>query len=238
METSPTVRRLLVACLLALLAGSALTGCSGDDSEDSPTELARRLVTAKRSLDEAGSIRLSMRADRMPPNVGGIREATGVITHAPAFRGHITVAAQGLLDGQTVRVVATGGQVFAQMPFTSAFISVDPANFSAPDPAGLMDADTGLSTLLTAATDLSDAGEQRAGARVLTTVNATVPGSAVDRVFPSSAEDQPFHATFLLDEEDRLHHARITGPFYAGAKPVTYDISVAASPRRVEITAP
>jgi lipoprotein LprG len=232
------VRRLLIPCLLAVLAGPAVVGCTGDGQESSATELARRLVAAKRTLDEAGSIRLSMRTDRMPAGVSGIREATGVVTHAPAFRGSITVAARGLLDGQTVHVVATGGKVFAQMPFTSAYIQVKPANFGAPDPAGLMDSETGLSTLLTAATDLSDAGQQRSGDTVLTTVSATVPGSAVDRVLPTAAARRRFQATFALDEDDRLHHARITGPFYAGAAPVTYDISVEASPRRVEIDAP
>jgi lipoprotein LprG len=233
------VRRLLtMTCLLAVLAAPVLAGCTGGSAESSATELARRLVAAKRSLDEAGSIRLSMRADRLPPGVAGIREATGVLTHAPAFRGHITVAAQGLLDGQTVQVVATGGEVYAQMPFTSAFIRVEPANVGAPDPAGLLDPDTGLSTLLPAATGLSYAGEQRAGAAVLTTVTGTVPGSAVDRVFPTSASGRPFQATFSVDEEDRLHHARITGPFYAGSAPVTYDISVAVSSRRVKISAP
>jgi lipoprotein LprG len=235
---SPAVRRVLIPCLLAVLAGPAVAGCTGDGSESSPSELTRRLVAAKRVLDEAGSIRLSMRADRMPPGVSGIREAAGVATHAPAFRGQITVAAGGLLDGQTVQVVAAGGQVYAQMPFTSAFIRVQPASFGAPDPAQLLDPDTGLSTLLTAATGLSDAGQRRAGAQVLTTVSGTLPGSAVDRVFPSAATGRPFRATFALDESDRLQQAEITGPFYAGSAPLTYDISVQASPRRVEISAP
>jgi lipoprotein LprG len=230
------MRRLLTSCLLVLLL-AALSGCTSGSGE-SAEALGERLRSAKQALDKAASIDLTLRTDRLPPSVDGISEATGVATHAPAFRGTITIAASGLFDGQTVEVVAVGGDVYAQTPFSSSFIRVDPADFNAPDPAGLMDTETGLSTLLTDATGLAGAGEQREGEQVLTSITGQVPGSAVARTFPSAAADGTFDATFWLDGDDRLRRAELTGPFYGGSPPVTYDLTLQASDKPVEITAP
>lgn len=231
------MRRLLIPSLVALLAGLGTTACTGGDDESART-LRDRLGAAKRTLDQAASIDLTLSTERLPAGVDGITEADGVATHAPAFRGKITIAAGGLFDGQTVDVVAVGGDVYAQTPFSSAFIRVDAADFNAPDPARLMDTDTGLSTLLTATTRLSEGGQQREGGRVLTSLTGRVPGAAVARVFPSASARRPFDVTFWLDGDDRLHHAEVAGPFYAGAPPVTYDLAVQASDEPVEITAP
>jgi lipoprotein LprG len=223
---------------LALTALALLgAGCTGDGGEDG-ADLAGRLRVAKQVLDRAASIDVELRADPMPPSVDGIRAAAGVATHDPAFRGRITIAAGGLLDGQTIEVVAVGGQVYAQTPFASSFVQVDPATFNAPDPATLLDRRRGLSTLLTSATDLQQRGQQREGEEVLTEVTGQVPGSTVARVFPSAARARPFAATFLLTEDDRLQQAEVRGPFYAGRPPVTYEITLAASDAQVEITAP
>ena len=231
-----TVRPASVLCTLAVLLGLvfACTGGSGD----SPEVLGERLRSAKQALDRAASIDLALRADRLPPSVDGISEATGVATHAAAFRGRITIAASGLFDGQTVEVVAVGGDVYAQTPFSSSFIRVDPAAFNAPDPARLMDSGSGLSTLLTAATGLAEAGQEREGDRVLSSVTGQVPGAAVARTFPSASAREEFEATFWLDGDDRLRRAELTGPFYRGAPPVTYDLTLQASDQPVDITAP
>jgi lipoprotein LprG len=230
----PTVPVLALLCAVSALA--VLTGCTG--GPDSGTPLPQRLASAKRSLDNAASIDLTLRAQRLPSSVSGISEATGVVTHAPAFRGTITIAAGGLLDGQTVSVVAVEDRVYAQMPFTSSYIQVHPADFNAPDPARLMDARTGLSTLLSTASNLSTAGEEREGDQVLTAVSATVPGDTVAGVFPSASPQQPFDATFWLDGDDRLRRAEVTGPFYGGRPAVTYEILVRATDKPVQITPP
>jgi lipoprotein LprG len=233
----PLTRPVLVLCA-AVLASGVVSGCTGNGSAESAQALGERLRTAKQTLDQAASIDLTLRAERLPPQVDGIREAAGVATHTPAFRGRITIAASGLFDGQTVQVVAVGGRVYAQTPFSSSFIRVDPADFNAPDPAALMSADTGLSTLLTQARGLSSGGEERDGEQVLTSVSGEVPGEAVARTFPSAAAARPFDATFWVDGDDRLRRAELTGPFYSGSPPVTYELTLEASDRRVEITPP
>ncbi|MDQ4007123.1 MAG: LppX_LprAFG lipoprotein [Actinomycetota bacterium] len=236
LRSLPPVRRLLAVLLAVLLAGLAV-GCTGG-SGDSAAALGDRLSAAKRTLDGAASIDLTLRTDRLPPGVDGITEAAGVATHAPAFRGQITVAAGGLFDGQQVDVVAVDGDVYAQTPFSSSYLRVDPADFNAPDPATLLDPDTGLSTLLSEATDLSATGQERAGEDVLTSVEGTVPGSVVSRVFPSAAPSRSFDVTFWLDDSDRLRRAAVTGPFYGDAPPVSYHLTVQASDAPVKITAP
>jgi len=231
----PAVRALVTA-LSALAVLTVLAGCTGGSGDETP--VPERLAAAKRSLDGAASIDLTLRAPRLPGGVAGIRQASGVVTHAPAFRGSITIAADGLLDGQTVSVVAVENRVFAQMPFTSSFIEVDPAEFNAPDPARLMDARSGLSTLLSTATDPSVTGEERDGDQVLTAVSAKVPGDTVAGIFPSASARRPFDATFWLDGDDRLRRAEVTGPFYADAPAVTYEIRLQASDKPVQITPP
>jgi lipoprotein LprG len=234
------VHRLLIICLLAALTGLSATACTGDDDESgaSPAQVADRLKAAKRLLDQAGSVRLTLRTDRLPEGVNGITKAAGVATHAPAFRGTITVAAPGLFDGQSVDVVAVDGVVYAQTPFSSSFIRVDPADFNAPDPATLMQSDRGLSTLLTEATDLAETDQRRDGKDIVSTYTGSVPGTAVAGIFPSASGDRPFDVTFTVDQDDRLRGAQVTGPFYRNRPAVTYHVGVFPSAQPVEITAP
>lgn len=234
------MHRLLIICLLAGLTGLGATACTGDDVESGagPEQVADRLQAAKRLLDQAGSIRLTLRTDRLPEGVNGITKAAGVATHAPAFRGTITVAAPGLFDGQSVDVVAVDGVVYAQTPFSSSFIRVDPADFNAPDPATLMQSDRGLSTLLTEATDLAEADQRRDGKDIVSTYTGSVPGTAVAGIFPSASGDRPFDVTFTVDQDARLRGAQVTGPFYRGRPAVTYHLGVFPSAQQVEITAP
>jgi lipoprotein LprG len=174
----------------------------------------------------------------LPEGVNGITEAAGVATHAPAFRGTITLTGSGLFDGQSVDVVAVGGAVYAQTPFSSSFIRVQPDDFDAPDPATLMAADTGLSALLTAAGELAETDRRREGKDVVSRYTGRVPGSAVRRIFPSASANRSFAVTFTVDDSDRLRGAEITGPFYRGSPPVSYRVGVFPSDQSVEITPP
>lgn len=231
--------RLLISCLLAATCALGLAGCSGDSGPDlTPAQVAHRLQTAKKRLDSSGSVRLTLSTDHLPKGVSGVKHAAGVATHAPAFRGTITLAATGLFDGQDVDVVSVGGQVYAQTPFSTSFIRVDPADFDAPDPAALMSTDTGLSTLLTSATHLSAEDQQRVGKDVVSTFAGSVPGASVARIFPSASSARPFHATFVVDNENRVRGVTVTGPFYRDRPPVTYHVGLFSSEEPVAISAP
>lgn len=225
--------RALTGCVLA--AALVLSGCTSDarENSDSPEEV---LAAAKTTLDETSGVRVSLSTEKLPPTVDGILEAEGVGTHDPAFEGDLKVASGGVTAD--VPVIAAQGKVFAKLPFTTRYVEVDPAAYAAPDPAGLMEPEGGLSSLLTAAEDVEEGRQVRSGEDVLASYKGTVPGDAVASVIPSASADQAFEATFTVDDEDRLREAVLTGPFYPEADDVTYTITFEEYDTSADITLP
>jgi lipoprotein LprG len=217
--------------MLAVAAVLALTACSGSSSNGHSLEA--RLAAAKHSLDAARFIGFTLSSDNLPDTTS-LESAHGTGTHAPAFTGEVQIK-RGF--SFTAPVVAVGGKVYAKLPFLS-WSPINPADYGAPDPSQLMDRRTGISSLLTHATAVSDAGSERSGKVVLTKISGTLPGSSVHALFPSSAVS-PFHATFTLTEADALHDVTITGPFYGSDHgSSTYSIQLDLSPDPVTITPP
>lgn len=211
--------------LAALLLGAALAGLAGctGGGADTGGGPEQRLAAAKRALDRTPAIRLTLTAEDLPDGVTGLAEATGVGTHQPAFEGTLTVASgSGRLD---VEVVAVDGQVHAMLPFTNQFVPVDPAAYRSPDPAALMEPDSGLSSLLTAATGVTGGKQVRRGADVLTEIRGRLAGDVVARIIPSARAGGDFTARFALDDRDRLREAVLSGAFYPGADEVTYTVT-------------
>jgi len=225
--------RALTGCVLA--AALLLSGCTSDarENSDSPEEV---LAAAKATLDETSGVRVSLSTEKLPPTVDGILQAEGVGTHDPAFEGDLKVASGGVTAD--VPVIAAQGKVYAKLPFTTRFVEVDPAAYAAPDPAGLMEPEGGLSSLLTAAEDVEEGKQVRSGEDVLASYNGMVPGDVVASVIPSASADHAFEATFTVDDEDRLREAVLTGPFYPEADDVTYTITFEEYDTSADITLP
>jgi lipoprotein LprG len=224
--------RPLSAC--ALVAALILGACTSGSGEDrSPEEV---LAAAKTALDETSGVHLRLETEKLPATVNGVLTADGVATHDPAFKGDLKVSAGGITAD--VPVVAAQGKVFAELPFTSRFVEVDPAAYAAPDPARLMNPDDGLSSLLTAADEVEEDGQVREAEAVLSSYTATVPGEAVARIIPSASTEAAFDARFAVDEDDRLREAVLTGPFYPGTDDVSYTISFDDYGTTADITLP
>jgi len=226
--------------LLTLLVGLALGGlllggCAGGEEEPqrSPQEV---LAAAKATLDETSGVHVVLSTEELPDGVSGIVKADGVGTHAPAFEGTLKVVAGGI--SADAEVIAVGDQVYAKLPFTTDFTPITPADYGAPDPADLMATEGGLSSLLTAARDVTRGEPVREGERVLTEYTGTVPGDAVTRVIPTAAADSGFDATFTVSDDDVLDQAVLTGPFYAEGGDLTYTIEFDRYGLEKEITAP
>lgn len=211
-----------VVALAALVV--PLVACSGDGGGEAGSTPEDVLAAAKQALDETSGVTLSLATDALPEGVDGILKATGVATHAPAFDGDLTIVVNGL--DVDVPVVSVDGTVYAKLPFTRAFAEVNPADYGAPDPAQLMDPDTGLSTWLTEVTGVEEGERVRDGEVVLSSYTGSLPGDVVDASIPSADEDVDFPATFRVDEDGRLRSVEISGPFYGSSGTVDYTVSV------------
>jgi lipoprotein LprG len=215
--------------MLAVLAGCA----SGGGPSGPPGEV---LAGAKAALDETSGVTLTIHAPELPKGVDGVLDAKGVATHAPAFKGDLTVVVNGL--DVDVPVVSVGGKVYAQLPFTASYAEVNPADYGAPDPAMLMDPDTGLSSWLTSATDVKKGDRVRADGALLTTYDGTLAGAVVDASIPSADEHASFPVSFRIDDGGRLRSVRISGPFYGPEGTVDYTVGVSDYGTQKQIQAP
>ncbi len=235
-------RHLLPALLTAGLLLSGCTGSSdssgGSDGSDGGggSDLATRLADAKKTLDSAETIDISLSTKSVPDGVTGLLSATGKGNHSPAFEGKVTVVTGGASLGADV--VATGGKVYAKTGFTPDFAPIDPADLKAPDPAALLKADGGITSILTSTDGLAEDGQSRDGKDVLTSIKGTLPGSVVATIIPSAASDQDFAVVYRLDDDDELRDATISGPFYPGGDKVTYTVALKTSDTPVTIDAP
>lgn len=209
---------------LAVVTALVLTGCTGDDAAKEEATPEQVLAQAKKRLDETPGVRLLLATPGLPKGVSGVVRADGIATHQPAFEGDIDLVYSGITA--TVPVTAVDGDVWAVLPFTKEYVRIDPAEYGAPDPAELMDPDSGVSAWLTAATGVEEGKAVRDGADVLSSYDGVVPGTAVATVIPSADEADGFATSFSIDEAGRLRTASLTGAFYRGRPELTYEITL------------
>ncbi|MCM0618796.1 LppX_LprAFG lipoprotein [Nocardioides bruguierae] len=219
------------ACLLAAV------GCSSAESEElSPREA---VDAAADTLTATAGVRVAISTDAPPSGVSALVGAEGTLTAAPAFDGSITITYAGLEP--QVPVVAVDDTVYAQLPLTTGWTAIDPADYGAPDPSLLLDADAGVPALLRATTDLAAGSSQRGGtdnSEVLTPYTGTVAGEAVGAVVGSGgAPEGDVDVTYLITEDGELRSAEVTGEFY-GAAATTYVLDLDSYGEAPEITAP
>lgn len=222
-----------------LVAGVTLSACTGSDDEPgetggSPEEV---LAQAKETIDETPGVRINLTTSDLPPGVQGIAGAEGIGTQDPAFDGTIKVFFAG--TNVEVPVIAVDGRVYAQIPLVPGWSDIDPTEYGAPDPAGLMDSETGLSSLLTATEDVEEGESVRGGSgnrEVLTEYTGTVPGEVVQNIIPSASGD--FDAVYTVTDEGELRTAALTGVFYPDTEPMTYTVGFDDYGTEKEITAP
>ncbi len=230
---APGARSRAGLALVALVLPGVLAACSGSQAEQASPEDA--LAAAKTALDETSGVNIDLQVEDLPRGVTGLVGARGAATHDPAFDGTITVAAAVTADAA---VTAVGGKVYAMLPFTQKFVEIDPADYSAPDPADLMSTEDGLSSLLTSAEQVEKGEQVRKGKQVLTTYTGTLPGEVVAGIIPTASSQGEFDVTFTLDDSDRATEIVMTGAFYPDAADVTYTVDLTDYGITPEITAP
>lgn len=231
-------RRLLplLGVLLALLL--PLTACGGGDDSDSPAGSSSDevLATAKQKFDDARSVHLSLATKSKPSDGNGVLSADGTLTHDPAFKGEVEVVLSGLQA--KVPVVAVDGTLYAKLPLTSSYASIDPEEYGAPDPATFADPDIGISTLLTQLDNVKELGQERQGKLVLQSYSGTLPGEKVAPIIPSAATNSSYDTELGIDQDGYLRTLKVTGAFFSGSDDVTYTMTFDDYDKSVEITKP
>jgi LppX_LprAFG lipoprotein len=220
---------------LTVFALPVLVGCSGGGgSEESAPEL---LARAKTTLDEASSAHFVLDSEGAPESGTLLVGGEGDIARPASFDGTLNVRALGsTLD---LEVVSVDGTVSAQLPFTSGFSVVDPAQFGFGDPGALLDPETGISQLFTEATGAELGEERRVDGEVVREVTAELPGDLVERTLASQDPSQPVQARFsIATETGELRRAELTGPFFTAEDDATYTVELSDFGADVEITAP
>lgn len=233
------MRRTLLPSLAAALLLTGLTGCTGsDDGATKASETPEQtLAAAKKTLDETSGVHLTLDSKGVAAGTTGLLSGDGVLTDAPAFDGRIVVQIAGLKP--EVPVVAVGGKVYAQLPLTTGWQEIDPGDYGAPDPSALMSPDRGLSSMLTATTDVEKGKSVRGGEgnkEVLTTYTGTLPASSAAVIVPTVKGDVA--ATYQVTDDDELRQAVLTGDFYGTGTTETYTVGVDGYGTEKDITAP
>lgn len=228
-----TSRRLArLAVVLAFLL--PVTACGGGDATDESADEA--LTQAKKHLDEASSVHLTLATQSTPSSGNGVLGASGDLTHQPAFEGTVKVMLGGF--NADVPVVAVDGKVHAKLPATPKYAVIDPAEYGAPDPADFADPERGISGLLLKVEDAKETGQKRSGDVVLTTYTGTLPGDAVKPIIPSADAESSYVTVFGIDEDGRLATVKVTGEFFSGGGKETFDLDLDGYDKPLQITAP
>lgn len=244
-------RRLAAGAVLGAVAVTSLTACTGgddetaaenekadtdDDGSASPEEV---MAYAKKLLDETSGADISLSTADDPEGDSVLLSATGTITDAPAFDGVVSGRVSGILASD-IGVISVDGAVWVDVPIQGWTDEYDPSKFCAPDPAMLLDPESGVSGVLTATTDL-EAGESERGGpdneEVLTAYSGSVPGDAIRNILPCSEGDE-FEASYTVNADGYLRSADLTGEFYPGGSDITYTLELHKYDVTQDITAP
>ncbi len=217
-----------------VIAVPMVVGCGGGEPEETAEQL---LARARTTLDEADSLHFVLTSEGAPTTGTALVGGEGDVARPASFEGTLQVlAAGGALD---LAVVSVDGTVYAQLPFTTGYSVVDPAQFGFGDPGTLLDPETGISQLLADAGSAELGEERRVDGEVVREVTAELPGGRVEQVLTSEDPSQPVQARFsVATDSGELRRAELTGPFHTAGQDATFTIELSDFGADVEITAP
>jgi lipoprotein LprG len=217
-----------------LVVAAVLSACGDGQPEESAGDLLSR---AKTTLDEADSAHFVLTSENAPTSGTALVGGEGDIARPSSFEGTLKVLAMG--STVDLEVVSVDGTVYAQLPFTSSFSVVDPAQFGFGDPGALLDPETGISQLLAEAESAELGEERRVDGEVVREVTAQLPGDLVEQVLTSADPSTPVDARFsIASESGELRRAELTGPFFSADDDATFILELSDFGADVEISAP
>ena len=228
------VRRSALALLALLLALPVLAGCTGGGSSESAPDL---LARAKKTLDSAPTLHFVLSSTGAPAGGAALTGGNGDVKRPSSFQGTLKVQVVG--SPVDLKVVSIGGTVYAQLPFAPGYSTIDPKAFGFGDPGALLDPDTGISQLLTAAQNPELGDEKRVGGEVVRQVTADLPGKLVGDLLTSKDPSKPVHAVMsVATGSGQLRRVALTGPFFTADQNGTYTLELSKFGADVAITRP
>jgi LppX_LprAFG lipoprotein len=206
----PAPARVLLAVLPLLLA---LTACSSGGGKNDP---AASLAAARKTVDATPTMHVVLTSPDF--TVSGVRVASleGSLARPDRFGGNLQI----LLAGSpiTVPIYSAGGNTYARLPLTTSFTKVDPSTYGIGDPAGLLNPDTGLSSLLTAAQHPTVKTRDRINGEVVDEITASLPGSSLARILPGRTTTADVPATLAVTSSShQLRRVVLTGALAGSA---------------------
>jgi lipoprotein LprG len=228
------LRRAALALMAALVALPVLAGCTGGGSSDSAPDL---LAKAKKTLDSTKTIHFVLTSTGAPATGTILTGGEGDIARPSSFEGTLKVQAVG--STVDLKVVSSGGTVYAQLPFAQSYSTIDPAAFGFGDPGKLLDPKTGISQLLTATTNPKLGDQKRVNGEVVREVTGRLPGDLVQKLLTSKDPSKPVQARYsIATGSGQLLRAALTGPFFDATQNGTYTLDLSKYGADVTITAP
>ncbi len=231
------MRRALLAALVLAATSLLGAGCTSQTAAAPPAPPTERLAAAKRVLDDAKFVALSLTSKDVPSGVNGVTGATGVGAISPTepkFEGSITGTVLGVTG--TVQLITIGDTAYMKF-FTPDYVKTDLSTLNAPNPSVFFNPDKGVSTLLTDIQNPAKGEQIRSGDEVLDRYTGTLPGSRIKDLFMLGDGTGTFTVTFGISSDNQLRTATMTGAFFAGATS-TYTLRLTGYGTAVEITRP
>ena len=225
----------LVACAALLLP---VAGCGSDEggSPSSAADVRKVLAQAKTKFDKASSVTFTMATGATPTSGNAVLGANGTLTHQPAFQGKVKVLFSGF--NTSIPVVSVDGKVYAKLPLTPSYSTIDPTEYGAPDPADFADPAKGISGLLLQLDGAKKVGQKREGKVVVTTYSGKLSGDLVAPIIPSADESGTYRTVVGIDGDGRIATLSVTGDFFSGSGDVTYDLDFYDYGKNVTIKKP
>ncbi|MCL2543823.1 MAG: LppX_LprAFG lipoprotein [Nocardioidaceae bacterium] len=228
-----------VALVPLAVAALVLAGCGSSGSTTSGKAPSSVMAAAKKKLDSTSGVEIALSASG-DPGSDYLKSAEGtIVAKPPAFDGKISGRISGI-QASDIHVISAGGTLWVDAPILGWTDNYQPKQLCAPDPATLLNPDSGVSDLLTSATGLTAGSAERDtnDASVVTTpYSGKESGDAIRQILPCAKGDS-FGVTFAIASDGSLRSAKLTGSFFPGASSITYTIDITKYDVTKDIKAP
>ena len=221
--------------LLPLAVGcAALVAACGSAAK--PVDPATLVTQAKATVDAARSVHFELTSADAKGSGIIVVGGTGDAGRPDQLQGSFTVSDSGL--PVTVKVLATGGVFYAQLPFAPGYTKTDPTTYGIGDPSTLLDPAKGLSSVLPALTGLRGEGQVRIGTETADRVAGVLAGTALPAVLPDTDPSKPVQVTVdVIPSSHQVRRIVLVGPFDSAADS-TYTVTLTGYGEPLHITPP